>query len=44
MDNFLDANFFVKCEEIISEFKIFSISFADMLAIGGFEYLCKIGK
>ncbi|XP_056010934.1 alsin-like isoform X4 [Ostrea edulis] len=44
MDNFLEANFFVKCEEIIREFKIFSISFADMLAIGGFEYLCKTGK
>lgn len=44
MDNFLEANFFVRCEEIISEFKVFSISFADMLAIGGFDYLCKTGK
>ncbi|XP_061189160.1 alsin-like isoform X2 [Saccostrea echinata] len=44
MDNFLEANFFTKCEDIISEFKIFSISFADMLAIGGLEFLCKTGK
>lgn len=44
MDNFLEANFFVRCEEIINEFKVLSISFADMLAIGGFDYLCKTGK
>lgn len=44
MDNFLEANFFMRCEEIVGEFKVFSISFADMLAIGGFDYLCKTGK